>query len=71
MIVDFSSDLREDKSVSIQPMWVLWVEGHEFVEQDMSDRGQAHGGAWVAGVRCEGGIDLRKASCISRRSRIG
>jgi hypothetical protein len=24
--------LREDESVSIHPVWVLWVEGHEFVE---------------------------------------
>jgi hypothetical protein len=24
--------LREDESVSIHPIWVFWVEGHEFVE---------------------------------------
>jgi hypothetical protein len=53
-------DLREDESVSIQPVWVLWVEGHGFVEQDVSDRSHAHGGARMAGIRCKGGIDLEK-----------
>lgn len=58
---DIFQDLREDESISIQPVWVLWVERHEFVEQDVSDRSHAHGGARMAGICCEGGIDLEKS----------
>ncbi len=32
---------REDESVAVNEIWVLGVEGHEFVEQDMGGRSQA------------------------------
>ena len=56
--------LREDESIAIEPIWVLWIEGHEFVEQDMGNRCHAHRGARVAGVGSEGGIDLLESEGI-------
>lgn len=51
-------DLREDKSVAVEPVWVLRVESHEFVKEDMSYGCHAHRGTWMAGVGIESGIDL-------------
>lgn len=51
--------LREYESISVDPIRVLGVEGHEFVEEDVGDGGHAHGGAGMAGVRFESGIDLK------------
>lgn len=31
-------DLREDEAIPVQPLGVLGVELHEFVEEDVSDR---------------------------------
>lgn len=39
-------------------MGVLGVESHELVEEDVGDRGHAHGGTGMARVGLEGGIDL-------------
>jgi hypothetical protein len=33
-------DSRENETIAIGPMGVLWVEGHEPVEQDMSNWSQ-------------------------------
>lgn len=24
--------VRKNKTISVQPLWILWVEGHKFVE---------------------------------------
>ena len=50
--------LRENKAIPVEPIWVLGVEVHEFVKEDMSYRGHAHGSARMAGVGFRGGIDL-------------
>ncbi len=63
---DYRKGLREDETISIQPMWVLGIEGHEFVEENMSDWSQPHRGSGVAGVRLEGGIDLLMAICCQK-----
>lgn len=34
--------LRKDESIPVKPLGVLGVEVHEFVEQHMGGRGQAH-----------------------------
>ena len=52
------ADLRQDETITVDPVGVLWVEGHELVEEHMSDGSQAHGGARVAGIGFEGGIRL-------------
>ena len=39
--------VREDKTIAVQPLRVLGVEGHELVEQDVGYRGHAHRGTWV------------------------
>jgi len=44
-------------------MGVLWVEGHEFVKQDVGNGRHAHWRTGMAGVGIEGGIDLEKRSC--------
>jgi hypothetical protein len=51
-------DVREDETIPVSPVGVLRVEVHELVEEDVGDRGHAHGGTGVAGVGLEGGIDL-------------
>lgn len=53
---DFNS--RQDEAIPIQPMGVFWVEAHELVEKNMSNRGHSHGGAGMTGIGLEGGIDL-------------
>ena len=50
--------LRQDKAISVDPVGVLRVEGHEFVEHDMGNRCHAHRSPGMAGVGLEGGIDL-------------
>ena len=50
--------IGQHKAVSVQPIWILRVEGHEFVKEDVGDRRHAHRRTWVAGVGLEGGIDL-------------
>ena len=51
-------DLREHETISVEPVWVLWVKGHEFVEENVGDRRHAHRGTGMTGVGIEGGIDL-------------
>jgi hypothetical protein len=51
-------DLRENESVSVDPVGVLGVEGHELVEKNVSDRGHAHRGTGVTRVGFGGRIDL-------------
>ena len=53
-----SMAVRQHEAISVQPVWVLGVEGHEFVEEDVGDRCHTHGRARVARVGLEGGIDL-------------
>ena len=48
----------QHKPVSVHPVWILGIEGHELVEEDVGDWCHAHGRTRVAGVRLEGGIDL-------------
>ena len=52
------SDVREDETITIEPIWVLGVEAHELVEHDVGDRCHAHGGSGMTGIGFEGGIDL-------------
>ena len=63
-------DLRQDKSISIYPIRILRVECHEFVEEDVSDRCHTHGRTRVAGVGCEGGIDLEKSSVKAHQEAV-
>ena len=51
-------DLRENESVSVDPVGVLGVETHELVEKNVSDRGHTHRGTGVTGVGFGGRIDL-------------
>lgn len=51
-------DLRENESVSVDPVGVLGVEAHELVEKNVSDRGHTHGGTGVTRVGFGGRIDL-------------
>ena len=60
-------DLRENEAISVEPIWVLGVEGHKLVEEDVSGWSQAHWSPGVTGVRLEGGIDLDKGTTWSAR----
>ena len=51
----------ENETIAVDPVGVLRVEAHEFVEEDVSDGGHAHGGTGMAGIGLEGGIDLGKS----------
>ena len=54
-----SVHLRENKSITIDPVGVVGVESHELVEEDVGNRCHTHGRAGMPGVGFEGGIDLR------------
>ena len=53
-----SMAVGQHEAIPIDPVGVLWVEGHEFVEEDVGHRRHSHGRARVARVGLEGGIDL-------------
>ncbi len=59
-IYDKAEDVREHKSVPVNPVWVLGVEGHEFVEEDVSGGREAHRRSGMTGVCFESRIDLDK-----------
>lgn len=63
-------DIRENKTVPVNPVGVLGVEVHELVEQDVGDRGHAHRGTGVTRVGLGGGINLETASASSWSRRI-
>jgi hypothetical protein len=46
-------------------MRILWVECHEFVEQDVGHRGHAHRGTRMAGVGGDSSIDLKEKNARS------
>jgi hypothetical protein len=52
----------QNKAVAVQPVRVLGVELHELVEQDVGNRGHAHGRTGVTRVCLGGGIDLETTS---------
>ena len=58
-------DLRQDKPITIDPIWIFGVEGHELVEQDVGNGCHAHGSSGMTGVGFEGGIDLGKERLVS------
>lgn len=49
---------REDKSIPIDPVGVLWVELHELVKENMGNWGHSHGGTRVTRVRIRDRISL-------------
>jgi hypothetical protein len=51
-------DLRENESVSVEPVGVLWVETHELVEKNVGDGSHTHGRTRVARVGFGSRIDL-------------
>jgi len=55
-------DIRENEAIAVEPFGVLWVEGHELVEEDVGDGCHAHRGARMARVGLECGIDLENSS---------
>lgn len=54
----YRKDLRKYESVSIEPIRILRVEAHEFIEKDVGNRRHAHRGSGMSGVGFEGSIDL-------------
>ena len=62
---DRKSDLRQDETITIDPVWVLGVEIHELIEQDMGNGCHAHGSSGMTGVGFEGGIDLDEEQLVS------
>jgi hypothetical protein len=55
-----SRDVREHESIPVNPLWVLGIEGHKFVEEDMSSGSQAHGRSGMTGVCFERCINLEQ-----------
>lgn len=51
-------NVRENKTVTVDPVGVLGIEGHELVKENMSYRCHAHRRTGVARVGRERGIDL-------------
>ena len=52
--------LRQNESISVDPVWIGGIEAHEFVKEDVGCWSQAHGGARMPRVGLEGRIDLSK-----------
>ncbi len=52
--------LREYEPIPVQPVWILRVEVHEFVEEDVGNGRHAHRGPGMPGIGFEGSIDLRQ-----------
>lgn len=53
--------LRENETITVDPVGVLGVEVHELVEQNVGDGGHAHRGTRVARVSLGGGINLEES----------
>ncbi len=51
-------DSRKNKAIPIEPMGILRVEGHEFVEHNVGNRCHTHWRSGMPGVGRDGGIDL-------------
>ena len=58
-------DLRQDETITIDPVWVLGVEVHELVEQNMGNGCHAHGSSGMTGIDFESGIDLGEEGLVS------
>jgi hypothetical protein len=56
--MDGRADMRQNETITVDPVGVLWIERHELVEEHMGDGSQAHGGARMAGIGLERGIRL-------------
>lgn len=63
-------DLRQDETITIDPIRVLGVEAHEFVKHDVGNRCHTHGGSGMTGISFEGGIDLCEEEFISISSSV-
>ena len=50
--------LRQYKSITIDPVRVLWIEAHEFIEQDVGTWCHAHRRPGMAGISFKSGINL-------------
>ena len=59
------SNLRQDKTITVEPVWVLRVEVHELIEHDVGNGCHAHGGSGMTGVGFESGINLCEEQLIS------
>ena len=57
--------LRENESISIDPVRIRGIEAHKFVEQDMGYWSHPHGGARMPRIRSKGCIDLSKWTDVS------
>lgn len=64
-------DVRENETISVGPVWVLWVEVHELVEQDMGRRSKSHRCSGMPGVGDCGRIDLEKDQLALIRRLLG
>lgn len=40
--VGIQMDIREDETISVEPAGILWIEGHELVEEHVGDWGATH-----------------------------
>ena len=57
--------IRKDEAISVRPFWVLRVEVHELIEEDMRCWCKTHWRTRMAGVGFEGSIGLRDVSLRS------
>ena len=52
--------VRENETITVDPVGVLGVEVHELVEQNVGHGGHTHRGTGVTGVGLGGGINLER-----------
>lgn len=61
--------VREHKAITVDPLRVLGVELHVLVEEDVRDRGHAHGRAWR--VLAEALLDIAISISRTRMAAVG
>lgn len=64
------NDLRENETITVDPVWVLGVEVHELVEHDVGNGCHAHRSTGMTGIGFGGSIDLCEEQLISMGSSI-
>jgi hypothetical protein len=56
--------VRENKTVPVQPVRILGIEFHEFIEEDMGYWSHSHRCTWMARIGFPRHIDSQTTDCV-------
>jgi hypothetical protein len=60
------ADLRQNEAITIDPVGILGIEGHEFIEEHMGDGSKTHRSSRMTRVGFESGIRLPPRSVVAQ-----